>query len=321
MKKLVIGALGIFTLFLSSCKDNDDNGDGSVDPASLVSPEISARVTDPLTSNPFTGILEIFPCNSESSIYYGNYVNNSLSVFNGYYVIVDGDTFGEYNREIHLLVGDYNIVYWGTPKYDEPIYNAPAIQEPGLKIGANLSELYFSLRANQDGTYMPVFDLVHAVKESHIGSENIQASLTRVGAGIKIIAKMSEGGKFNSDIKGIEVHIGGIAEKVNFYTGLPENMTKTVKFDLELSEDSTTMSNATVMLFPSAENPLLELIITLQDGSEHFLSQNLNMALTANTRLTLNIALGEIHTGGGAGDFSIEDWNETSETIEFPIID
>lgn len=323
MKNLVIGSLGILTLFFSSCKDDNNNDeDYSIDVASLVTPEVSARVADPLTSNPFTGILEIFPCNPESSIYYGNFVNDNLSSFSGYYVIVDGSTYGAYNRLLHLPTGNYNIVYWGTPKYDDPIYNAPAIKEPGLTIGADLSELYFSLRPNSgDTTYMPVYDLVHAVQEAHIGIENLQAPLQRVGAGIKIIAQMSDDDIFNPDISDIEVLIGGIAEKINFYTAVPENMTKTVKFNLELSDDSTMMSNPTVMLFPSSENPSLTLIITLKDGSQHTLNQNLNTPLSANTRLTLNVVLGEIHTGGDAGNFTIEDWNESTETIEFPIID
>lgn len=323
MKNFVIGTLGILTFFFSSCKDdNDNNEDYSVDPASLVTPEVSARIADPLTSNPFTGILEIFPCNTGTSIYYGNYVNDNHTTFSGYYVIVDGSTYGAYNRLLHLPTGNYNIVYWGTPKYDDPIYNAPAIKEPGLTIGANLSDLYFSLRPNSgDTTYMPVYDLVHAVQEAHIGIENLQVPLKRVGAGVKIIAQMSADDVFNPDIADIEVLIGGIAEKINFYTAVPENMTKTVKFNLELSDDSTMMSNPTVMLFPSSENPSLTLIITLKDGSQHTLNQNLNTPLSANTRLTLNIVLGEIHSGGDAGNFTIEDWNESTETIEFPIID
>ena len=322
MKKIILGTLGILTLFLSSCKDdNDDNEGDLIDPASLVTPEVTARVVDPLTTNSFTGILEIFPCNSGSSIYYGNFVNDNQTVLNGYYVIVNGTTYGSYNRLLHLPTGNYNIVYWGTPKYEDPIYNAPAIKEPGLSIGADLSDLYFSLRPNNDTTYMPVFDLVHAVQEAHIGIENLQAPLKRVGAGIKIIAQMAADDVFNPEITGIEVLIGGIAEKIDFYTGAPENMTKTVKFDLELSDDSTMMSNPTVMLFPSSENPTLTLVITLQDGSQHILNQNPNTPLSANTRLTLNIVLGEIHTGSDAGNFTIEDWNESTETIEFPIID
>ena len=65
----------------------------------------------------------------------------------------------------------------------------------------------------------------------------------------------------------------------------------------------------------------VESLGTAQDGSQHILNQNLNTPLSANTRLTLNIVLGEIHTGSDAGNFTIEDWNESTETIEFPIID
>ena len=121
-------------------------------------------------------------------------------------------------------------------------------------------------------------------------------------------------------ITNIQARIGGIAEKMNFYTAEVENTTKIVKFDLERSDDNTIMSNATVMLFPSAENPPLELIITLANGTEHTLSKNLSSTLSPNTKLTLNIVLGEILSGETPGDFSIEDWNEVSETIEFPII-
>ena len=125
---------------------------------------------------------------------------------------------------------------------------------------------------------------------------------------------------FSPMITNIQARIGGIAEKMNFYTAETENKTKTVKFNLERSTDGTIMSNATVMLFPSAENPPLELIITLEDGSEHKLSKNLSSTLSENTKLTLNIILGEIMSGETPGDFSIEDWNEISETIEFPVI-
>ena len=93
-------------------------------------------------------------------------------------------------------------------------------------------------------------------------------------------------------------------------------MTKTIKFDLKRSEDGTEMSNATVMVFPSSETPPLELLITLKDGSVHKLSRNLNSTLSANTRLTLNIVIGDILSGGSTGDFTIENWNEVSEAGE-----
>ena len=286
MKKILFGSTALLLLLsVSACCDDDDKtNDEPAQPETvqLVSPDIRARIADPLNQNPFTGILEIYPCSPESSIYYGNYVNGKKTVFNGYYTILDGHIYGEYNRPLKLPIGTYNMVYWGT--------------------------------------YMPVYDLVHAVKPANIGTEDLQAALTRVTAGIRIIAKMQDNAEFNSAITGIQARIGGIAEKMNLYTAEVENTTKIVKFDLERSSDNTIMSNATVMLFPSAENPLLELIITLADGTQHTLSKNLGSTLSPNTKLTLNIILGEIISGGNPGDFSIEDWNEVSETIEFPII-
>lgn len=88
MKKLMIVMLGLLTL-VSACSDNDDEGSYGVT-SGLITPKIRARVTDPLNQNPFTGILEVYPCKDETSIYYGNYINGKLTVFNGYYVISEG---------------------------------------------------------------------------------------------------------------------------------------------------------------------------------------------------------------------------------------
>ena len=108
-----------------------------------------------------------------------------------------------------------------------------------------------------------------------------------------------------------------ITESLNAYTAEPENKTKTVKFDLVRAEDGTSMSNATVMLFPSADMPSLDLIITTQDGKEHKLTKQLQTTLEANTRLTLNIVLGKILPEGNTGNFTIQNWKEASETIYF----
>ncbi|EDV02865.1 hypothetical protein BACCOP_00046 [Phocaeicola coprocola DSM 17136] len=44
--------------------------------------------------------------------------------------------------------------------------------------------------------------------------------------------------------------------------------------------------------------------------------------MVANTRLTVNIVIGDIFAGGGSsGNFTIDNWNESSETIEFPVVD
>lgn len=319
MKKLFYFALGSLLMAGSCSDDSPENGQPAL---SLITPRIDVRMADPLSQNAFTGILEVYPCAANSSIFYGNYINGMLTTFYGYYTIVDGTVFGNYNRELHLPVGFYNMVYWGTPKYDEPIHNAPQIISPGLTQGADLSQLYFALRPiSADTTYSPVYDLVHAVKEAHIGTDALQTSLTRIGSGLKVIVRQSNNSAFPTEISKIDVFIGNIAEKVNFYTAEAVNKTRTVKFDLQRSEDGLTYSNATVMLFPSAENPPLTLAITLADGSVLKFSQRLTSTLAPNTRLTLNLVIGQILPDTDPGDITINDWNEESETIEFPIID
>ena len=317
MRKVTLAIL--LLVALASCsKDEPEQLPGD----DLVSPSLSAYVRNMEGArNPMTGILEIYPCEKGGAIYYGNYVNKQLTVFNGFYPIEEGHVYEGYNRKLSLPDGTYNVVYWGTPVYEDPMYSSPAIQTPGITLGADMSKLYMSLRKNaEDDTYSPVYDLVYAVEETDIGIEDLSASLRRVVAGVKVVVTTKDKGAFSPIIDKMEVCIGGIAEKLNYYTAIPENMTKTVKFELVPSGDGTQMTNGTVMLFPSGENPSLELRVTLKDGSVHMVSQNISTTLTADTRLTLNIVIGDIFVGGESGDFTIEDWKEATETIEFPII-
>ena len=153
MKKLLLVRQPPFSSssLLVKTMTNVDSNTTPPEETQLVTPEVRARIADPLNQNPFTGILEIYPCNAETSIYYGNFINGNKTVFNGYYnLILDGHVYGEYNRLLHLPLGTYNMVYWGTPKYDDPIYNTPAINSPGITQGVDLSNLYFRLRADTD---------------------------------------------------------------------------------------------------------------------------------------------------------------------------
>ena len=84
MKKLIFMALSLIFL-ASSCSDDDRKSDEQPTPA-LVTPDVSVRMAEPLSVHPFTGILEIYPCNDESSVYYGNYFNGKLAPFYGYYL-------------------------------------------------------------------------------------------------------------------------------------------------------------------------------------------------------------------------------------------
>ena len=322
MNKFVFLGL-LLTTFMSSCIDDDstcteENGNNG----ELISPRLRAVINNVDNQSPMTGVLDVYPCQPGSSIYYGNYVNGSLTPFYGIYAIQDGEISGNSSRPIFLPVGNYNMIYWGTPKYEEPIYSAPAISDPQLTIGGDLSEQNFGLFRNAgDTTYRPTFDLVYAVKPVKIGSEELNAAMSRKVAGLKVVVKNKNNGILSSSIASMKVHIGGIAEKLNFYTAVPVNFTKTVAFPLVLSTDGTQMSNATVMLFPSADAPLFQLFITLKSGEVKVYKQNLASALSANSRLMLTLTLGDIFSEENSGSFTIDNWQEVSQTIDIPTLE
>lgn len=321
MKRIILaGSLLLMTIV--SCSKDDDY-ENQMPSSKLVSPELTAYVANTdQTISPMTGFLEIYPCTKNTSIYYGNYVENKLTVFNAFYPVEDGELYSGYYRKLSLPADTYNLVYWGTPVTGDQIYDAPAIKNPEIRMNADLSQLYLELRKNSDDdTYKPAFDLVYALREKNLANEDLSTSLNRVVAGLKVIVKTANDSPFSANISKMEVRINGIAEKLNFYTAEPENKTKTVKFELNRSADNKQMTNGTVMVFPSADNPLLELYITLSDGSVHSVSKNLSTTLSANNRLTLNIIVGNIFGGGSeSGYFTVQKWIESSETIEFPII-
>lgn len=323
MKKLIFLAT-LTAAILAGCSSDDSldcgNGNNGGNDNGLVSPRVRATVNTPDNpQSPMTGVLEVYPCQAGTSIYYGNYVEDVLTPFPGMYTLKDGNTFGDPARAISLPVGTYNMVYWGTPKYEEPIYSNPVVIDPQLAIGGDLSQQYFAMRQNiPDTTYYPVYDLVYAVKPANIGTEELSAAMKRQVAGLKVIVKDKNNGVLSSSIASMKVHVGGIAEKLNMYTAEPVNQTKTVSFPLVLSTDGTQMSNATVMLFPSATSPLFQLIITLKNGTVKTFKQALSSPLKINTRLTLTLTLGDIFTEEESGNFTIDNWQEESETIDIP---
>lgn len=324
MKKFIFSIPLTAAIFVACSSDNpmlpvEDEGNESGN-SELVTPKLRATVdTQENTQSPMTGVLEVFPCQAGTAIYYGNYIENSRTPFPGLYGIKDGNITGDNNRVVSLPVGTYNMIYWGTPKYEEPIHSSPAVSEPQLTIGGDLSEQYFSLRQNSaDTTYHPVFDLVYAVQSTRVGTEDLNAAMKRQVAGLKVIVKAKNNGILSSSISSMDVHIGSIAEKINMYTALPSNQTKTVAFPLVASTDGTQMSNATVMLFPSANKPLFQLFITLKDGTVKTFKQNLQGPLKANTRLTLTLTLNSIFTEEDEGNFTIDNWQEETEEIDIP---
>lgn len=323
VKNVAWGLLTLCAVVGTSCSD-DDNGASQEATLNLVTPEFRAYVNDREAEQPIpmTGLLDVYPCKSGTSIYFGNYVNDKLTVFNGLYAIENGHIYAGSGRKLSLPQDSYNLLYWGTPIYDDPIYSTPEIVNPGLSLDADLSSLYLELRKNYgEETYHPVYDLVYGLEETNVGTEDLSATLRRVVAGLKVTVTNKDGSVIASDVSKMEVCIGGIAEKLNFFTAEPVNQTKTVKFELQRSADGKQMANNTVMLFPSSDNPQLDLLITLTSGQVITLTQQLKETLSADTRLNLSIVLGDMIVGEESGSFTIQaDWHEKSETIEFPVI-
>ena len=187
MKKLVVFA--VLAAIVASC--TNDNPPQIEKSSELVSPRLLMDVSTESGQSPLTGILTIMPCKAGTSIYYGNYVNRKLTPFYGYYQVKDGTFYNDgVNRELSLPAGPYNMIYWGTPKYEEPIYAHPLMRDPAYILGEDMSQQHFSLfKMEADTTYYPVFDLVHTVQPANVGSENLKASLKRVVTGLKVIIK------------------------------------------------------------------------------------------------------------------------------------
>ena len=102
MKSKMLCLLGMISV-ITSCS-NDDDLSQEIPISELVTPKVTATVSDQTSESPMTGILEAYPCESGNSIYYGNYVDGKLTPFNGYYRIFEGHTYGEYNRVLKRLL-------------------------------------------------------------------------------------------------------------------------------------------------------------------------------------------------------------------------
>jgi hypothetical protein len=117
------------------------------------------------------------------------------------------------------------------------------------------------------------------------------------------------------------VRITNIAGELNFYTAAPQGSPRTVAFPLVRSVDGTQMSNATVMLFPSFGKPEFQMSIILKNGNVKSFKQTLNGPLEANSKLTLTLTLGDIFSEESSGEFTLDNWNEESQTIDVPSLD
>lgn len=321
MKELAF--LTVLVLFATSCH-NDDTPVTTEDPANgLISPALYMGISTRDGNKPFTGVLSVAPCNESTSIYYGNYVNQKLTPFYGYYFIKDGSVYSNANnQEVNLPAGTYDMIYWGTPQYTEPVYAHPNVREPQYNIGEDFTKQDFSLLAiSNDTTYYPTFDLVHARRPVNVGTEDLDADLHRVVTGLKVTLKDNKGNALSNSIAKAEVRVTHIAEKLNFYSAKPEGKACTVAFPLVRSTDNKEMSNGTVMMFPSFGTPELQVFITLTNGKVKTFKQTLNAPMEANNKLTLAISIGNILEEEDSGSFTVDEWNESNEEINVPILE
>lgn len=322
MNKLVFSTL-LLAVFLGSCSKDDDCQ--CVSGNDLISPELADMtvVTGDVTTA-FTGVLMVYPCQEDASVYYGNYtIKGDLWPVNATYSIKDGSVYKATNP-VRLPLGDYNFLYWALAKNSQTdsVYDASAIKEPGLRLGSDLSDLYLTMYQEDysDTTYMPVYDYLHAINPIKVGTDKMQATLKHAVAGLKVTLTNKNGDKMDSSIASSRILVGNIASRLNYYTAEASDFTKTVAFPLSMSADSMSMSaNSTVMVFPSSDNPPLTILLTLKNGQVKHFQKPLASALTAGNRLNLSITLGDLYSEETSSDgFEVLNWTESSETIDFP---
>lgn len=313
MKKLLflLSLLGL----LSGC-DSDEHTCNSRPKLNLRTLNFSAS----LSTSPYNGILHVYPCNSNSSIYFGNYVGDppQLSSLPGMYLIVNGAADLDKGHPITLPLETYDFIYWGYQIPADTTVSYPLTNAPVIRLGGDLKEQGYSLRpySRSDTLYYSTEDFVYATKTVNIGMDGIGVRLNRVVAGlsVRIVDKNREA--LNASIDSIRVFVGSVAERLNLYTAAPSNQTKTVVVPLKFSPNRSSAYN-TVTLFPSASDPQLMIELTLQNGDRKTYVSKLSNQLTANNLRLLTLNLGEIFTSSSTGnDFEVGNWTESEQTID-----
>lgn len=319
MKKLV-GLMLFLPALWMGCSNDDD--EWKTDPDHLVTPEFAEASIG--TDNPYTGTLMVTPAQGNSSIYYGNYDSkgNRTSI-HALYVISKGSIWTS-NFPIRLPIGNYTFVYWGIPQNTsaDSTYSRVAINDPSYVMGTDMRNMSYRLRpyGASDTTYYPVFNYVYSVQPMKVGTDKMSATLRRVTAGFKITLTAANSQPINESIASVRVLLGSIASTLNYYTAEPSDFTKTVSFPLTRSADGMQMStNSTVMVFPSAPDPVLTLVLTLRNGKQKIYRQTLTNTLSTGTRLSLTASIGDIYVEEtDSNGFEISNWKEETETIHFP---
>lgn len=302
---LIIALLGITLL---SCRKNEISDQKE----ELVTAEMSFTQGE----NPFGGLLAVYPCQSGSSLYYGNYSNGNISRVYANYVIAMG-SITQSNPPLTLPIGQYNLIYWGISKAIDVAYENPAVMEPALAIGTDTKDLYFTLRKNSgDTTYSPTFDYVFNTKQVQLGSGSISVPLRRVVAGLEITVHRGNNTVLDPSIKKIDIMVSDIAFRLNLNNALASDYSKTIAFPLTIDENRKSATNNMVTVFPTIVAPRFAIIATLNNGQQKIYRTTLNNILTAGTNVKLTVGMGEIITEETTGNgFTVSAWNEHSETI------
>ena len=299
----IVCAVGIY-----GCSNDNRHAEYEVPP--VYSPRLSVQED----GVPFTGVVEVYPCQPGSSIFFGNYVGNVLTTFPGMYLVAGG-TVAVPQRPLRLPIGTYRMLYYGIDQVG--IYQPMAMTEPGLRVGVDLAQQSFGLRRNSgDTVYMPVYNLAYNMRDIEIGTEGIDVALERVVAGLVVRVQHEDGSKLESSIKSIRAMVTGIAESINCYTAQPGTVTRTVGFDLTIPDDSLVASNLPAMVFPSVPNPILTLVFELDNGQSRIFTSAMSQTLSAGNMVTVTINVGQLFSDEMSGvGFEIVDWNEVSEII------
>lgn len=266
--------------------------------------------------NPYTGLLAVYPCQSDGSIYFGNYNKDKLSPIYANYVVASG-SITQSNPPLSLPLGGYNLIYWGISKAIDVAYENPAAINPPLVLGADTKNLYFTLRKNSgDTTVSPSFDYVFNAAQTQVGNQSLSVPLRRVVAGLQITVKRSNNVALDPAIEKIEILVSDIAARLNLYDATASEFTQTVKFPLTIDESRMSATNNLVTLFPSVVMPRFAIVATLGNGKQKIYRTTLSNILSAGNSVKITVNMGEIITEETTGNgFTVSDWNEESETI------
>lgn len=303
---------------LASCGKDEDCDKTNPKPEDLVTPALYATIQQN-TTDPYSGPLEVLPCQTDGSVYVGNYtVTGSQTPVPAYYSIENGIGKSK-NAPLRLPVGTYNVIYWGYPTF----FNTTdaALSDPTLIIGEELHGTSLGLRkVPVDTVYYPVHDLVYGTQTINIGKDDLQAHLTRATAALGVVTTETNGNAFSEAIDSMWVYISNIYSDLNYFSAQPEGTFKTIRFGLTPSADRKEFSNEFISVFPSQPNPMFQIFVQLKNGNIKHYQQKLTSQLTAGTKTTVNLSMdGVLLEEGSTGGFQVDKWKEQNDSIHIPL--